>query len=357
MSTRLLISGAGTPASNNLIQSLRAGDPSPDIAGFHSDRFVLKRSAADRHYLIWPSSRPGFVDALRRIVKAEKTDLAIPTNDVDVRAMSRLRHRIPCRLFLPRPATIELCQDKYELGRLLLKRSVPAPATQPVTDVNRIRSAFRRLAPRSRLWCRMRTGSGSMGAMPVDTPEQARAWIRQWQAIRGIPASSFTLSEYLPGRDFGCQSIWKDGELILVKTYERLSYLGMGGHLGQVSSVATLAKTIREPRLVEVCARAIRAVDREASGVFSIDLKEDINGVPCVTDINAGRFSSATTIYDLTGKHNMAATFVRLALGEQVDLREEYDVAEDYYVLRDVDTAPGVFHADDFFDGIEEARG
>lgn len=357
MSDRLLVSGAGSPASNNLIRSLRADGASVRVAGCHSDRFVLKRSEAERRYLTPPSSHPAYVEAVRRIVKAEKTALAIPTNDADVRTMSRLRDRIPCRLFLPRHATIELCQDKYELGRLLLKRGIPAPATQLVTDVNRIRSAFRRLAPRSRLWCRMRTGSGSMGAMPVDTPEQTRAWITQWQAIRGIPASSFTLSEYLPGRDFGCQSIWKTGELILVKTYERLSYLGMGGHLGQVSSVATLAKTIREPRVVEVCARAIRAVDPEASGVFSIDLKEDINGVPCVTDINAGRFSSATTIYDLTGKHNMVATFVRLALGERVDLREEYDVAEDYYVLRDVDTAPGVFHADEFFDGIEDARG
>ena len=75
-----------------------------------------------------------------------------------------------------------------------------------------------------------------------------------------------------------------------------------------------------------------------------------------ITDVNVGRFSSATAVYDQTGKHNMAITYVRLALGEPVDLREVYDVDEDHYVLRDVDMPPAVFHADDFFDGIEEAR-
>ena len=37
-----------------------------------------------------------------------------------------------------------------------------------------------------------------------------------------MPVTAFVLSEYLPGRDFGCQSVWKDGKLVLIKTYERL---------------------------------------------------------------------------------------------------------------------------------------
>jgi hypothetical protein len=356
MSARLLISGAGTAGSNNLIRSLRAGDPSLRIAGCHSDRFVLKRSEADQRYLLPPTGHPAYGSALRRSIEAGKIDLLIPTSDGDVRAISRLRRRIPCRLLLPRPAMIEVCQDKYKMGRRLRQRDVPAPLTYPVTDLERLGSLFRRLPRRSRVWCRMRTGSGSMGAIPVTRPEQARGWIRHWQAMRNVPVNAFTLSEYLPGRDFGCQSIWKDGTLILVKTYERLSYLGMGGNPGQLSSVATLARTVSEPGVVDICTRALRALDPRASGVFSVDLKENADGVPCVTDVNAGRFSSATAVYDLTGKHNMALTYVRLALGDPVELRNEYDVAEDYYVLRDIDMPPMVFHADNFFEGIEEVR-
>jgi hypothetical protein len=30
-------------------------------------------------------------------------------------------------------------------------------------------------------------------------------------------------------------------------------------------------------------------------------------------------------------------------------------VAADYYMVRDLDTLPGVFHADEFFEGVEDA--
>jgi len=192
--------------------------------------------------------------------------------------------------------------------------------------------------------------------MPVKRAEQARTWIRYWKEMRGVPARFFTLSEYLPGRDFGCQSLWKAGELILVKTFERLSYAVAGSQASRLSSVAALSKTVFAPRVTEVCAEAVRNLDPKASGVFCVDVKEDARGVPCITEINAGRFSLSTNVYDLVGKHNMAVTYVRLALGERVAIREKYDVAEDYYMVRDVDTLPGVFHAEAFLGGIIDAR-
>ena len=253
---------------------------------------------------------------------------------------------------------IELCQDKYTLTAFLRSRGVPAPLTYPVVDRGGIGEAFRRLtAKHSLVWCRMRTGSGSAGAMPVRTAPQAWSWIRYWEEMRGVPATSFTLSEYLPGRDFGCQSLWHEGELILIKTFERVSYVVGGNQAGRVSSVAALTKTVSEPLVVDVCSGAIRSLDSRASGVYCVDLKGDADGVPCVTEINAGRFSLSTNVYDLVGKHNMAVTYVRLALGEPVDIREKYDVAEDYYMVRDLDTLPAIFHAEAFFDGILDARG
>ena len=102
METRLLISGAGSGASNNLIRSLRAGDPALVIVGYHDDRFALKNSPADRNYLVPSSTRPDFAAALRRVLEIEGIDLLIPNSDPDVRAISRLRARIRCRLFLPR---------------------------------------------------------------------------------------------------------------------------------------------------------------------------------------------------------------------------------------------------------------
>jgi carbamoyl-phosphate synthase large subunit len=358
--TRLLVTSAGTGGSNNLIRSLQAGDPSLEIVGCHDDPFILKKSLADRKYLIPTSRRSRWARALRHIIGTEEIDLVIPTTDADVLEVSRirdaLRHRGRDRVFLPRPAAIKRCQDKYHLARFLRVRGLPAPATYPVRNLKRIDDTFRRLGRHSRVWCRIRRGTGSLGAIPVKSPEQARSWIEYWREMRGVPPTSFALSEYLPGRDLGCQSLWKDGRLVLIKTYERLSYLGTGSQPSQISSVAALAKTVVEPRVVETCRKAVAALDRKASGIFSIDLREDARGVACITEVNVGRFSSATTIFDLAGKYNMAVTFVLLALGEVVDVRKAYDAVEDFYMLRDLDAPPDIFHADDFFDGIRDAR-
>ena len=356
MITRVLVTNAGRGASNNLIRSLRAGDVSLSILGCHDDQFVLKNSEAARNYLVPPPGHPRRMRALQRILKTESIDLLIPTSDRDVSELCRAGNRLRDYLFLPRPATIAACEDKYGLSAFLRARGIPAPLTYPVTRLARIEAIFRRLGNPSRVWCRIRTGAGAMGAIPVASPAQAASWIAYWRDMRDVPVASFTLSEYLPGRDFGCQSLWKDGQLVLVKTYERLSYLGSGSQPAEVSSVAALAKTVFEPRVVETCAEAIRALDRKASGIFSTDLKENAAGVPCITEINAGRFSSATNIFDFTGKHNMAVTYVRLARGEPPDMVGEYDVSEDHYMLRDIDALPRMFRAEEFFDAVEDAR-
>lgn len=357
MLTRLLILGAGTGASNNLMRSLRAGDASFFIVGCHHDRFVLKKSSADRNYLIPGSTYPNFAAALRRVIEIEKIDLLIPNSDADVRVVSQLRNKIPCRLFLPRKRVIELCQDKYVLTSFLRDHGLPAPLTYPVTDLDGIEELFGRLGSPSRVWCRVRSGTSSLGATSVKSPEQARNWIEYWEDMRGVPATSFTLSEYLPGRDFAAQGLWEEGTLILLKICERLSYFGGGNQPSGVSSTPALGKIVFDARVAEVCRKAILAFDAKASGVFSIDLKEDTSGVPRVTEINAGRFCMITNIFDLTGKHNMAVTYVRLALGESVEIREEYDFTEDYYLVRDLDTLPGIFHAEELFEGIIEVRG
>jgi len=354
---RLLITNAGRGASNNLIRSLRAGDPSLAILGCHHDQFVLKNSDADHNYLVPPAGHPRRISMLRRILKTERVDLLVPTSDDDVVEFSRARNGLGHHLFLPRPATIEACQDKYGLSVRLRTRGIPAPLTYPVTSLSHLGAIFRRLGRPARAWCRIRTGAGALGAIPVASAAQANSWIAYWRDLRGVPVTSFTVSEYLPGRDFGCQSLWKDGQLVLIKTYERLSYLGSGSQPAEVSSVAALAKTVYEPRVVEVCEAAIRTLDGKASGVFSVDLKENAAGTPCVTEINAGRFSSATNIFDLTGKHNMAVTYVRLAQGERPGVSGTYDAVADHYMLRDVDTLPRMFDAEQFFDAVSDGRG
>lgn len=351
----ILLTGAGTGAGNNLIRSLRADYPGLFVVGTHVDRFTLRNSKANRNYLLPRAAHPKFMDHLREIIEREQIDLLVPNTDADVVLASELRDVLPCRVFLPSKSVIERCQDKYDLGEFFHAQGVPVAATAPVADLESLEALFARVAGGRRAWCRIRSGYASRGAAPVDGPEAARAWITYWERMRGVPATDFTLSEYLPGRDFACQSLWKDGRLVLVKTVERLAYLDAETRASGTSSIASVAKTVNEPLVVETCVRAIRALDPDATGAFSVDLKENASAVPCVTEVNAGRFITMMNFFDFTGAHNMSATYVRLALDEPVEIANPYDVAEDRYLVRGVDALPSIFSADELFEGIEDA--
>jgi len=352
LSARLLVLDAGSAASNNLIRSLRAGDPSLLIVGCSDSRFFLKKSAAERNYLL-PAGSQTYGAALRRIVKRERIELVLPTNDSDVLDLAELRGKLGCRTFLPRKSVIDRCQDKYALTVFLRRRGIPAPLTYPITDATRLEEVFRRFHPRRELWCRIRRGSGSYGAIPVRNADQARSWIAYWEQMRAVPPGSFTLSEYLPGGDFCVQCIWDRGTLVLAKMAERITYLNTGSPSG-VSSMPALAKTAHDPGIVKVCAKAIRALDPKASGVFFVDIKESADGRPCITEINPGRFATMTNIHDLVGRHNMAVTFVRLALGEKITIPGASDYAEDCYLVRSIDTLPTVVRKHELYEGIED---
>lgn len=349
---RLLAMGAGTGACNNLLRSLRAGDPGVYIAGCNDDRFTLKQSTADRLHLTPPATAPAFGPALCSLMDHEQIDLVIPSGDGDVVALSALRHQLGERCFLPEAAVVDLCQDKFALGEFLAARGVPVPATCAVTDLRGLSAIFRRLGRRRPLWCRVRMGSRSLGAAPVNTIAQARAWIRYWEDMRGIPADTFTLSEYLPGRDFMCMSLWRDGQMALVTTFEKLSYFGGDSHPSGTSSLSSLAKTIIDHRLVDICRQAVQALSPSASGAFSIDLKENRDGVPCITEINAGRFFIGMTAFDQVSGASSAWVHVRLALGEPVHLQQAYVTVPDYYVVRDLDNRPGVLSGDELLESI-----
>jgi carbamoyl-phosphate synthase large subunit len=352
---RLLILGAGTAAGENLLRSLAAADPSLVLLGGNHDRFVLKHSTAAGAYLLPSPDDPRLAAGLGRLAGEAGIDLVIPTTDRHVRALSDGRRHLRGRVFLPSPRVVRLCTDKHRLTTLLRSRGVAAPETRMVTSLDAVERIFARFPDRP-LWCRPRTGTCARGGGAVRDPEQARQWMVLWWTRQQVPVRSFTLAEYLPGREILCQSLWRRGRLVLVNTFERLSYFGTDNIPSGVTSLSSLAKTVVEPGVVDLCRRAVLAVAPRADGAFSIDVKEDAAGRPHVTEINAGRFFMAMTAFDRILKHSMALTYVRLALGAPVDFRDEYDAANDHFMVRDMDSAPGIFHADELFQGIEEVR-
>jgi len=358
MSRRVLVSSAGTGPSNNLMRSLMHGDPSTVLVGCHSDRFMLKKSPAQRNFLIPPLDADEGEGALRSILECARVELVIPGNDADARAIASIRERraLPCRSFLPALKTIDACHDKCALSQFLRERGIPAPRTYALTNRDSVAQAWRALEPRELAWCRVRRGSASRGATKVRDAEQAWGWISYWHTMRGVPVEEFTLCEFLPGRDYNVAGLWSSGRLALIKMCERLSYLNAEHNPSGMASTPALAKTVWEPAAIEACEAAMAALDSGANGMFNFDLKENDAGVPCITEINAGRFCMITNIYDLTGRHNTAQSYVRLAFREATGIDDPYDRAGEHYLVRDLDTLPAVLSADELFEGIERVH-
>lgn len=355
MAIRVLVIGAGSGAANNLVASLRSALPDFIAVGAHHDPFILRRSIADRNYLLSPAAED--IGEIVAVATSESIDLVIPSSEADVKRLSDNRDALAGRLFLPPKAVVDTCLDKCDLAAFLARHDVPVPVSFPVTSLEGLDGVFEKLAWSPRLWCRVRSGSGSLGAAPVTSAAQARGWIEHWEALREVAPTSFMLAEYLPGRDFFCQSLWKAGRLILVKSCERLAYFGGENSPSGVSSLYSLAKTVVDTRVVDVSSRALRALDPAPTGTFSVDLKENADGVPCVTEINAGRIVMGMTTIGSIGSHNMPACYVRTALGETLAFEDAYDCPPDYYVVRDLDSPAGIYHADDIIDGFLHVDG
>src|SRR5262245_56068358 len=352
---RLLITGAGTGPSGNLIRAFRAIAPQPHIVGINDDRFVLKQSLADRNYLAPAPNNDRYIDAMLEIIKRERINVVFPTDDHTVKALSDGRERLPVQLLLPRPDTIDICQDKYALNAFLRMRDIPVPRTFQIKSLRDLDRIFAKFSDSGLLWCRARRGSRSLAAIPVATVAQAQAWITLWRDLRGVKVSDFTLAEYLPGRHFIVQGLWHEGSLLRAQSIEVLSYFAAGNNPSATFSLSCLAKTVVATDALHVALRAVQALEQRPSGTFIVELKETEQGVPSITEINAGRFPAGVTALLALGNDNMVAMFASAAVGKVTTATELRGVAEEYYLARDIDATPAVFSAKDLVTSINDA--
>ena len=352
---RALVTGAGTGASGNVIRALRRISLPTYIVGINDDRFTLGQSSADCNYLYTAPDGKSFVDTAIEIVRRERVNVIIATDDHFVRDLSDARGRFPIRLFLPRRETIDLCQDKLALSEFFRGKGIRAPRTYAVRSLRGLDAIFARFPRGSVLWCRARRGSRALGAAPVLTVEQARAWITLWRDLHGIVVSEFTLGEYLPGRHWVVTSVWHKGTLLRAQATEILGYFAAGNNPSRVSSLACLAKTVVADEALSTALDAVRALERRPHGAFNVELRDSADGVPAITEINIGRFPAGITALLAIGKDNMVELFVAAAIGHPTVAAEPLGSAKEYYLVRDLDAEPGIVSADMLLKSIDHA--
>lgn len=335
---RILVTGAGGPAGINFIKALRLAPKRIHIVGSDVNRWHLELPSIDRAYLLPPASSPRYIKKLNELIRTEKIEFVHCQPDAEVEVVSENREKVKAPTFLPSKTAIRICHDKFKTYEILMENNVPVPETFLIDDQAAISSSLSRLLKSGDVaWLRAARGAGSRASLPVRSESLAREWINYWRNTRSVGSSHFIISEFLPGKDFAFQSVWKDGKLVTSQARVRLEYLfGNLTASGQTSS-PSVAMTVHQNSVNKTATQAILSVDEKPNGVFCVDLKENKHGVPCVTEINAGRFFTTSDFYAHLGC-NMPWILVRLAYGEKISRMRKYNaVPEEVYWIRIMD--------------------
>lgn len=349
---RILVTGAGGNAARNFIESLRMGYNEIYIVGVDINKYHLACVDVDTRYLIPNVNDPTYLQVLNTIIEIEGINLIHAQPDIEVEFIATHKNEIKAKTFLPSTEVILRCRNKMETYLRLNESKIPVPKSFLVQKLGDISNIIRKL-PTEIKWVRAVKGAGSKAALPVKTVRQAKEWINYWRDMRNLESQDFMICEFLPGREFAWQSIWNKGRLVTSMARERLEYLfGNLTPSGQSSS-PSVAKSIHYDKLNMTGIKAVQAVDSNPQGIYCIDMKENYEGVPCVTEINAGRFFTTSNFFSTVGA-NMPQTYIKLAFDENIGPIKLTNASPSrMYWIRGVDRRPTLLTEDELQERIE----
>jgi carbamoylphosphate synthase large subunit len=326
---RVLCTGAGGPAGINFVMSLRAAPEKMFIVGTEANEHYVHLAAAEKKYSVPRAIDPDYINSLNEIIRKEKIEFLHAQPDVEVEAVSENREKIQASVFLPSKAAVKACQDKLESAKIWRKKNIPVARTIELREERDIERAFEELG--SPIWVRARRGAGGKGSTPADNVETAVSWIRYWKARK--VKWEFIAQEHLPGRNIAFHSLWKNGELVVSMARERVEYIYPYLAPSGIMGTPSVQRTVHDDNVNRIGTEAVLAIDSGFSGIASVDLKENGEGVPCVTEINPGRMFTTSYFFSYASKMlrgdfagNIPYLYVRLAYKETISEMPKYDI-------------------------------
>ena len=303
----ILVLGAAGPAGINFCQS--AYECGHEAVACDTDPVMLQLARGRHRELVRPDRTATEINAL---IHKYGVGFIHAQPDAEVRWLSANAHLLNAPVLLPGRAALFLAADKWRTAQVA---GPDAPASLPLTDENELEQAIEWLD--GDCWMRLRSGAGSFGALPVSDAEIARAWMRHHRTL-GVSDEDWMIAERLPGKDLSWTGIYRDGELIAHGMKERLRLLGAKRSPAKIASTASLQVTVERRDVHETSQRLVRALQGVPHGIYMVDLREDQDGVPKVTEANLGRFGTTSAHWHSAGC-NLVGAYIHAGLGREQD--------------------------------------
>ena len=182
------------------------------------------------------------------------------------------------------------------------------------------------------------TTSGK-GSLKATSPRDVVAWVTIKKGI-----DNFMLSEYLPGRNLGCFTLFSNGKLLKYGVAQRIDYLMGKVAVSGITGNTSKGKLLNYKKAFDVAEAAIKTIvdktHETMNGLVVTDLKEDADGNPIVTEINI-RHVAFTSTFASAGL-NFSECQMMVLTGQEENISPELTMTfpEDNIMLRDVDGLP-----------------
>ena len=328
----VLLTGAAGAIGMDLAFSLNQAKINVFATEADEDNFFLVSKSCKYYNKVFRAPRAGNKDYIYRIneiIDQEKIDIVIPNPDFEVGFISKVREQIKSPLFLPSDETVQILLSKsltaQKIGSL-------APRTFDVDSESDLRKA---ISSEKVVWLRPKTGAGGKGSLVVSDSKFGWMWIEYWKE-RGF-SSSWIAQEYLDGGNYNVTLIYdRDSNLCGMGMLERLGYIHEAISPTGVTGDVRMAKTVKLDEVVDVAKKAVKIIDRNPVGIFSVDLMGKK-----VSEINP-RFAGRPRLYTLSGA-NFPAHIVDIELNNNSSYLESN---EGYKLIRQVDIEPAAIKED-----------
>lgn len=342
---KVLIMGIGGPTSRAIARSLKKYSTieSYNIIGADQNPLCLglyERQYIDKSYLVPSATNPDYWETVNNIIAAEDIEVAIVQAEIEVEIWAHKyeqEKKLPCPTLLPPYSLVKVLRNKAQMTSMLADTDfVPKtcfldPSTAvDYAQINKIGYPC---------WIRGAIGSSGMGALKLDSDDYLRPWININPDI-----DLFLISEYLPGRNLACKCLYNNGILVNCGCAERIEYIMAKVAPSGITGNTSYGRLINCPEAVDVSTKCIDHICKELNvkphGVLTVDLKEDVNGRPLITEINV-RNVAFTSSFAAAGI-NFAENMVLLSLGKEelIPTKGEFVFEDNLIFIRDVDGEP-----------------
>lgn len=360
MGKTVLITGIGGLTPRSIARTLRRNHPDyrlvgcdidPTAIGFFMSGLLDVRCVCprcdDSTYFPW----------IERLVEDEGVDYAFVQPEAEVVAWAAYRESngsYPCPTLMGGPRMTSALRDKGTTAELL-EGTEFIPRTITITQDNPRMDDVESIVGYPS-WVRATRGTGGLGSLRLDEPNDLRGWLAM---NPGIP--EFTVSELLPGRHIANEMLYYEGEYLRGAALECAEYVMASTAPSRVTGNTRLGRLIDGEEINEFCDACVRhleqKLDERVHGVLSFDLKEDAEGNPKVTEVNI-RHMAYTGVLAEAGFDLVEDTVRIMEDGDARQVRRERAHRWDgpRVFLRDVDVEPMLLSGDDAFDSANMVK-